>query len=159
MIGQYWGDYTKQMDAFRNGDATVGTTWQVITNLLQGEDPAVAGRRHQADRGRDRLVRHLDDQLEDQAPELRLQVHRPHRLARGQRPDRRVVRRGAGQLEGVRAGGRPRATASIFHADDDAFWKDVWYWKTPEAKCVDGRTDVTCKDFDDWVKAWTEIKG
>ena len=35
MIGQYWVDYTKQMDAFRNGDAIVGTTWQVITNLLQ----------------------------------------------------------------------------------------------------------------------------
>ena len=41
MIAQYWVDYTKQMDAFRNGDATVGTTWQVITNLLQGETPAV----------------------------------------------------------------------------------------------------------------------
>jgi putative spermidine/putrescine transport system substrate-binding protein len=41
MIGQYWTDYTKQMDAFRAGDATVGTTWQVITNLLRAEDPAV----------------------------------------------------------------------------------------------------------------------
>ena len=29
----------------------------------------------------------------------------------------------------------------IFHADDEAFWKDIWYWQTPEAKCVDGRTD------------------
>ena len=26
-------------------------------------------------------------------------------------------------------------------------------------ECVDGRTDVTCKGFDDWIKAWTEIKG
>ena len=48
---------------------------------------------------------------------------------------------------------------TIFHADDDAFWKDVWYWQTPEVKCVDGRTDVKCKGFDDWIKAWTEIKG
>jgi putative spermidine/putrescine transport system substrate-binding protein len=25
--------------------------------------------------------------------------------------------------------------------------------------CVDGRTDVKCKGFDDWINAWTEIKG
>ena len=47
----------------------------------------------------------------------------------------------------------------IFHADDDAFWKDVWNWQTPTTDCVDGRTDVKCKGFDDWIKAWTEIKG
>ena len=47
----------------------------------------------------------------------------------------------------------------LYHANDDAFWKDVWYWQTPETKCVDGRTDKTCKGFDDWVKAWQEIKG
>lgn len=48
---------------------------------------------------------------------------------------------------------------TIFHADDDAFWQDVWYWQTPTVDCVDGRTDVKCKGFDDWIKAWTEIKG
>ena len=53
-----------------------------------------------------------------------------------------------------------QANCDAFHAaDDDAFWKDVWYWQTPTADCVDGRTDVKCKGFDDWIKAWTEIKG
>ena len=33
MISQYWVDYTQQMDAFRNGDMTVGTTWQVQVNI------------------------------------------------------------------------------------------------------------------------------
>ena len=36
-VGEYWSDYTKQIEAFANGDSTVGTTWQVITNLLQDE--------------------------------------------------------------------------------------------------------------------------
>ena len=35
-IGEYWSDYTKQIEAFANGDSTVGTTWQVITNLAPG---------------------------------------------------------------------------------------------------------------------------
>ena len=43
-------------------------------------------------RGRDRLVGHLDGRGEGQAPELRLPVDEPHRLAEGQRPGRRVVR-------------------------------------------------------------------
>jgi putative spermidine/putrescine transport system substrate-binding protein len=34
----------------------------------------------------------------------------------------------------------------------------VYYWATPETTCLDGRTDVKCKGFDDWIKAWTEIR-
>src|SRR5437899_646749 len=33
-IGQYWSDYTKEQAAFAQGDSVLGTTWQVITNLL-----------------------------------------------------------------------------------------------------------------------------
>ena len=37
-------------------------------------------------------------------------------------------------------------------------WKDVYYWTTPTADCGDDRGDV-CKDYNDWVQGWTEIKG
>jgi len=40
-IGQYWTDYALQQQAFSKGDAIIGTTWQVITNLLQAETPPV----------------------------------------------------------------------------------------------------------------------
>ena len=33
------------------------------------------------------------------------------------------------------------------------------YWTTPIAQCLDGRTDVKCKDYAEWTQAWTEIKG
>ncbi len=46
----------------------------------------------------------------------------------------------------------------IFHAEDEPWWNDVYYWATPETTCLDGRTDVKCKGFDDWIKAWTEIR-
>ena len=35
----------------------------------------------------------------------------------------------------------------------------IWYWTTPIAQCLDGRTDVQCTDYGDWTQAWTEIKG
>src|SRR3954452_14058395 len=36
-IGEYWADYTKEQQAFANGNSEVGTTWQVIANLLDGD--------------------------------------------------------------------------------------------------------------------------
>ena len=45
-----------------------------------------------------------------------------------------------------------------YHAADPEFWKNVYYWITPVADCGDDRGDV-CKDNNDWVSAWTEIKG
>jgi putative spermidine/putrescine transport system substrate-binding protein len=158
MISQYWVDYTKQMDAFRNGDATVGTTWQVITNLLQGEDPAVAVDVVKPPEGatgwsdtwminsktthRNCAYKFLDHIV---SPAVNIQIAEWF----GEAP---------GNSKACALATTPEH-CDIFHADDDAFWEDVWYWQTPEAKCVDGRTDVTCKDFDAWVTAWTEIKG
>jgi putative spermidine/putrescine transport system substrate-binding protein len=45
-----------------------------------------------------------------------------------------------------------------YHAADPDFWNRVYYWQTPLAECGDDRGDV-CKDYNDWVSAWTEIKG
>jgi putative spermidine/putrescine transport system substrate-binding protein len=158
MIGQYWTDYTKQMDAFRAGDATVGTTWQVITNLLQGEDPAVAvdvvkpaeGATGWSDTWMiNSKTQHLNCAYKfvnhiTSAP-INIQIAEYF----GEAP---------GNSKSCELAVNPDH-CDIFHADDETFWEDVHYWQTPEAKCVDGRTDKTCKSFDDWVKAWTEIKG
>ena len=103
MVSQFWADYTKQIEAFAQGDATVGTTWQINANLLASGDPPTKVETDQARGGLDGLVGHVDDQLQDQAPQLRLPVHQPHRLAARQRQDRRLLRRGTGEREVVRA--------------------------------------------------------
>jgi putative spermidine/putrescine transport system substrate-binding protein len=41
IIGKYWSLYTDEIAAFTAGDSVVGTTWQVIANVLQGEDVPV----------------------------------------------------------------------------------------------------------------------
>jgi putative spermidine/putrescine transport system substrate-binding protein len=158
-IGQYWVDYTKQMDAFRAGDAVVGTTWQVITYLLQAEDPPVEVEVIKPTEGAtgwsdtwmvNSKTTHLNcaykwlDHIV--SPEVNAQIASWF----GEAP---------GNSKACALSEADQANCDFFHAADDAFWQDVWYWQTPEAKCVDGRTDVTCKTFDDWVKAWTEIKG
>jgi putative spermidine/putrescine transport system substrate-binding protein len=46
----------------------------------------------------------------------------------------------------------------IYHADDEDFFSQVAYWNTPKADCGDDRGEV-CKDYSEWVQAWTEVKG
>jgi putative spermidine/putrescine transport system substrate-binding protein len=46
----------------------------------------------------------------------------------------------------------------IFHADDEEYFSRVAYWTTPEKDCGDDRGEV-CKDYSEWVQAWTEVKG
>ncbi len=103
IIGEYWSDYTKAQAAFAAGNSVVGTTWQVIANLLLGGQGE--GRDDAAEGGLDRLVGHLDDLLEGQASELHVQVDEPHHLAEGQRGRRRVVRRGAVERKVLRSDG------------------------------------------------------
>ena len=62
-------------------------------------------------------------------------------------------------LEGVRAHGRTRTTATTYHADDESWWEDVYYWKTPLEDCGDDDDETTCKTQEDWNAAWTEIRG
>jgi putative spermidine/putrescine transport system substrate-binding protein len=158
MIKQYWTDYLKQMDDFRAGNSNVGTTWQIITNLLQGEDPAVPVEVIKPSEGATGwsdtwMINSKSKNLACAyayidyltSPEINAKIAEWF----GEAP---------GNSKSCALTADPKH-CDIFHASDDAFWKDVWYWRTPTAECVDGRTDVKCKGFDDWIKAWTEVKG
>ena len=46
----------------------------------------------------------------------------------------------------------------IYHADDEEFFDQIEYWKTPVSDCGDDRGDV-CKTYDEWVQGWNEVKG
>ena len=100
--------------------------------------------------GLDRLVGHVDDLVEGQAPELHVHVDGPHHLAEGQRAGGRVVRRGA-----RRTRSRARETADKNHCEtstptDEEYFDQVAYWTTPTKDCGDDRGAV-CKDYSEWV--------
>jgi putative spermidine/putrescine transport system substrate-binding protein len=156
-VGEYWGDYTKQISSFQNGNTVLGTTWQVIANVLQGSEPAtpveVVKPKEGATGWSDTwminsktqnincaylFVNHITS-----AP-INIQIAEYF----GEAP---------GNSQSCALAVNPDH-CDIFHAEDTAYWEDVWYWTTPVAECLDGRTDVTCKDFAAWVQAWTEIR-
>ena len=78
-VTQRWVDYLKQMDDFRSGHVERRDDLAGHRQPAQAGEAAGQGRPDQADRRRDRLVRHVDDQLEDEEPRLRVRVHRPPR--------------------------------------------------------------------------------
>jgi putative spermidine/putrescine transport system substrate-binding protein len=157
-IGQYWVDYTKQQEAFARNDAVIGTTWEVITNLLKAAEPPapveVVKPKEGATGWSDTWMINSKTKHINCAYKFIEHIVSPKVNAQ--------VAEWFGEAPGNSKACAETADPNhcdLYHANDDAFWKDVWYWQTPETKCVDGRTDKTCKGFDDWVKAWTEIKG
>jgi putative spermidine/putrescine transport system substrate-binding protein len=157
-VTQRWTDYLKQMDDFRSGTSNVGTTWQIITNLLQGEKPPVAVDVIKPTEGAtgwsDTWM--INSKTKNLAcayayidyltsPETNAKIAEWFGEAPGNSKSCALT--------------ADKNHCTIFHADDDEFWKDVWNWQTPTEDCVDGRTDVKCKGFDAWIAAWTEIKG
>ena len=134
------------------------------------DDLAVPGRRppggRRARRGDQAEGRHdgLVRQLDDLRPRPRIptactsgwtgsSVRRPMRWPRSGSVRPRSAPQGCAEAEKLSAG-----HCDLFHATDEEYFKDVYYWNTPTAECLDGRGPI-CKDFSEWTKAWTEIKG
>ncbi|MFD8608158.1 ABC transporter substrate-binding protein [Streptomyces sp. NPDC059631] len=155
-IGEYWGDYLKEVSAFKSGDSVIGTTWQVIANLAASEGAEVrafvpqegstgwsdtwmvsARAKHPtcAYKWLDWIV----------SPKVNAQVAEYF----GEAPAN----------AGACAHTADRNFCATYHAADAAYWKRIAFWNTPIEQCLDGRTDVKCVPYAAWVRAWTEIKG
>jgi putative spermidine/putrescine transport system substrate-binding protein len=157
VIGEYWSDYTKEVAAFTSGDSVVGTTWQVIANLIEAEKNAPP----------------IDAVLPKEGATgwsdtwmISSEAKHPNCMYRWMNhiispKANAAVAEWFGEAPANRKSCAETAAKNhceIFHADDEEYFDQVAYWTTPRKECGDDRGDV-CKDYSEWVKAWTEIKG
>jgi putative spermidine/putrescine transport system substrate-binding protein len=154
-IGEYWSDYTKEIQAFANGDSSVGTTWQVIVNLLNadGEPEKVVLPDEGATGWSDTWMISSEAANPNCAYEWLNHIISPEANAQvaewfGEAPAN----------EKSCALTADKNHCDIYHADDEEFFDQIEYWKTPVSDCGDDRGDV-CKTYDEWVQGWTEVKG
>ena len=42
-----------------------------------------------------------------------------------------------------------KGSCDQYHATEEDYADKIWYWTTPIAQCLDGRTDVECTDYKD----------
>jgi putative spermidine/putrescine transport system substrate-binding protein len=155
MVSEYWSDYLKQISAFTSADSTVGTTWQVIANVLQGEEVPidVVLPEEGATGWSDTWMVATDSQHKNCAYQWLNHIISPEANAAvaewfGEAPSN-------AKACDIASEGHCEA----FHAGDADYAEQIWYWTTPIAECLDGRTDVECTDYSDWTQAWTEVKG
>ncbi len=171
-VGEYWSDALKQISAFANGDDQVGTTWQYQYFALKDKGQPVAS--SPASQGfvpSEGATGWSDTWMISSSaahpncmykwmnfivsPKANAEVAQYF----GEAPAQTKACDTSTLESAATADGLPPnpAFCTQYHAADPAFWKNVYYWQTPIADCGDGNTD--CKDYNDWVNAWTEIKG
>ena len=159
-VGEYWSEAAKQISAFAGGDVTVGTTWQYQYFALKGEGvPVKASPASQGFLPKEgatgwsdtwmiaKNAKHPNCMYEWMnwiiSPKANAQVAEYF----GEAPAQELA---------CKETKNPNFCAE-YHAEEPDFWKRVYYWETPLADCGNG--EENCKDYNDWVKAWTEIKG
>lgn len=154
-VGEYWSDYLKEIQAFETGDSVVGTTWQVIQNVLAGSGASteVILPEEGATGWSDTWMIASDAANPNCAYEWLNYIASPEANAQateyfGEAPSNQEA-----------CEFRSEGSCEAFHAGDEEYASQIWYWTTPIAECVDGRTDVECVDYAQWTAAWQEIKG
>lgn len=155
-VGEYWSDYLKQIQAFKAGTSTVGTTWQVIVNVAKGEGAKVEAvlPKEGATGWSDTWMLSAKSQAKTCGYLLIDHLTSPKANA--------AIAEYFGEAPGNKKACAETADknhCATFHAEDEAYFSQVWYWNTPIEACLDGRTDVKCTDYATWTKAWTEIRG
>ena len=156
-VGEYWSDYVKEQEAFTKGSTVLGTTWQVITNLVQADkaSPKVAA-----------IVPSEGSTAWSDSWMVHSKAKNPNcaymwlnwiTKADIQAQVAEYFGEAPANLKAC-AVTSDKEFCKTFHANDTAYYDQLYYWTTPTAKCLDGRSEVQCKSYKDWAEAWDSIK-
>ena len=155
LVGEYWGDYLKHVASLKSGGTLVGTTWQVNINLAKSEGTKVEG------------IKPVEGSTGWSDTWMVSSKAKNPNCAYMWLDHIISPKANAGVAEWFgEAPSNAKSCAltadanhcATFHSEDDEYWKDVYYWNTPTEKCLDGRTDVTCVPYSEWVKAWSALR-
>lgn len=155
IVGDYWADPVKQITAFNGGDAVVGTSWEILRKL--SENPSLEG-----------VLPEEGSTGWSDAWMLSAKSANPNCAYAWM--DYTSTAEVNGQIA-MNFGMAPanaafcdtseeaKAHCDYYNATDEEYFSKVWFWTTPIEQCIDGRTDVTCTNFQQWTDAWLQVKG
>ena len=155
LIGEYWGDYLKHVASLKSGATALGTTWQVNINLAKGEGTKVEGIKPSEGSTGWSDTWMISSKAKHPNCAYLWMNHIISPVANA------AVAEWFGEAPSNAKSCDLTADknhCATFHASDDAYWSDVYYWNTATEKCLDGRTDVKCVPYSEWVKAWSSLR-
>ncbi|HEY1970106.1 MAG TPA: ABC transporter substrate-binding protein [Pseudonocardia sp.] len=155
-VNEYWSDYLKEAQSLQSGDTVIGTAWQVTVNQVrkQGTKLASVVPSEGATGWSDTWMVATKSDHKTCAYDWMNYIISP-----------KVNAQVAEYFGEAPANAKACALTTDknfcadYHAADADYASKIYYWTTPIAQCLDGRTDVTCTDYAEWIKAWTDIKG
>lgn len=155
IIGDYWADPVKQITAFNGGDVTVGTSWEVLRKLAENENMQGVLPKEGSTGWSDAWMLSASSENPNCAyawmdytssPEVNGAIS----VNFGMAPANAAY---------CDLNADAAAHCELFNALDEEYFSNVWFWTTPIEQCIDGRTDVTCTNFQQWTDAWMTVKG
>ncbi len=155
LVAEYWGDYVKQGQGLASGSIAQGQGWQLTANLANADGDKVGTTKPKegATGWSDTWMVKKDTANVNCSYQWLNYIVSPQVNAQiaeyfGEAP--------ANQKSCALTANKDHCAQ--FHAQETGFWGDVYYWTTPTANCLDGRTDTKCIAYDDWVKAWSQLR-
>ena len=156
-IGEYWSDYTKEIQSFASGDLVVGTAWPYQWLTLQADKKpveAIYPSKEGATGWSDTWM--LSSEAKNPNCMYKWMQHITNPGVQAQ------VAEWFGEAPANQKACDVTATKgfceTVGATGPDAYLDELYYWKTPISDCGDDRGDV-CKDYNEWIQGWTEVKG
>src|SRR4029079_12953583 len=150
IIGEYWSDYTKEQAAFTSGDSVLGTTWQVIANLLEADKVPI-----EVVLPKEGATGWSDTWMISSKAKHPNCMYMWMNHIISPKANAEVAEWFGEAPSNKKACAETAAKnhCDIFHAEDEAYFDQVSYWTTPRKDCGDDR-GAKCKDYSEWVQAW-----
>jgi len=154
----YWGTATDQQTSYTSGDVVIGTTWQYQVNLLVADkQPIEAVLPDEGSTGWSdtwmiaKSAKHPNCMYKWMDHMMSAEANAEATVWFGEAPTSPQACAAAEKLS-------PGHCAQM-HATDEAYFSKVHYWATPQTDCADTDAATTCVSQDDWVNAWTTLRG
>ena len=155
-IGEYWSLYTKEVNAFESGTLNVGTTWQVIANLINDD-----GKTHvKTVLPKEGATGWSDTWMIAKNAAHPNCMYKWMNWITSPKVNAEVAEyfgEAPAQTKACKMTSDPHF-CDTYHALDADYASKIYYWTTPQTQCVDGSGD-NCTDYKEWTTKWEEVKG